>query len=170
MVVAVLLIDGDQVPDIAFVEVVGRLKLPPLQIAETCVNVGTVLGLTVTVSEAVVAHPVPDGVNVYVVVAVLFTSGVHVPAIELLEVAGKVKVFPLQIGAMGLNVGVVDATPVPLAATVMAGAPPPETGISPLYASAKVGENCTKMIPEGAPICGMLIVFKNGPDADVEKV
>jgi hypothetical protein len=35
VVVAVLLIAGAQVPVIAFVEVVGRLKLPPLQIAET---------------------------------------------------------------------------------------------------------------------------------------
>jgi hypothetical protein len=31
----VLFIAGDQVPVIAFVEVVGKLKLPPLQIAGT---------------------------------------------------------------------------------------------------------------------------------------
>ena len=138
-----LLIAGAQVPVIAFVEVVGRLKLPPLQIAETCVNVGTVLGLTVTVSEAVVAQPAPVGVNVYVVVDVLLTAGDHVPAIELVDVVGKVNVFPLQIGAIEPNVGVVDAIPVPLAVTDIAVAPPPETVISPLYAFAKVGENCT---------------------------
>lgn len=132
MVVAVLLIAGAQVPVIAFVEVVGRLKLPPLQMAETCVNVGTVLGLTVTVSEAVVAQPAPVGVNEYVVVAVLFTAGDHVPEIELLDVVGKVNTSPLQIGAMGVNVGVVVVNPVPLAATVTAVAPPPETEISPL--------------------------------------
>jgi hypothetical protein len=131
--------------------VVGRLKLPPLQIAATCVNVGTVLGLTVTVSEAVVAQPAPVGVNVYVVVAVLLTAGNHVPEIELVDVVGKVNAFPRQIGAMALNVGVVDAIPVPLAATVIAVAPPPETGISPLYASAKVGENCTYTVVENAP-------------------
>ena len=64
VVVAVLFIAGVHVPVTAFVEVVGKLKLPPLQIAATCVKVGTVLGLTVTVSEAVVAHPAPVGVNV----------------------------------------------------------------------------------------------------------
>jgi len=64
VVVAVLLIAGAHVPVTPFVDVVGKLKLPPLQIAEICVNVGTVLGLTVTASEAVVAQPVPVGVNV----------------------------------------------------------------------------------------------------------
>ena len=161
MVVAVLLIAGAQVPVTALVEVVGKVKVPPLQIAATCVKVGTVLGLTVTVSEAVVAHPAPVGVNVYVVVAVLLTAGNHVPAIELLDVAGKVNAFPLQIGAIGLNVGVVDAKPVPLAATVNAVAPPPETGIDPLYAVVDVGENFTYTVPEYVPPgCGILNVFR----------
>ena len=73
----------------------------------------------------------------------LLTAGDHVPDIELVDVVGNVKAFPLQIGAIGLNVGVVDAIPVPLAATLTAVAPPPETVISPLYGSANVGENCT---------------------------
>ena len=161
MVVAVLLIAGAQVPVTAFVEVVGRLKLPPLQIAEICVNVGTVLGLTVTESEAVVAQPALVGVNVYVVVAVLFTAGDHVPEIEFVDVAGNVNTSPLQIGAIGLNVGVVDAKPVPLAATVNDVAPPPETGIDPVYAVADVGENFTYTAPEYVPPgCGILNVFR----------
>jgi hypothetical protein len=107
---------------------------------------------------------------VYVVVAVLFTAGVHVPFIEFVDVVGKFNALPLHIGAIGVNVGVVDATPVPVAVTVMAAAPPPETGISPLYASAKVGENCTYTVLRNAPpVCGILKVLINGPVADVEK-
>ena len=49
VVVAALLIAGDQVPLIAFVEVVGKLNVSPAQIADTCVNVGVAAGFTVTV-------------------------------------------------------------------------------------------------------------------------
>jgi hypothetical protein len=104
-----------------------------------------------------------------VVVAVLFTAGVHVPEIEFVDDVGKVNILPLHIGAMALNVGVVVVNPVPLAATLTAVALPPETEISPLYASANVGENCTNTVPEYAPPdCGILNVFKKGPEADVE--
>jgi hypothetical protein len=44
---------------------------------------------------------------VYVVVAVLFSAGDHVPVIPLFEVVGKAtKVAPEQMGATAVNVGV----------------------------------------------------------------
>ena len=49
VVVDVLLIAGDHVPVIPFVEVVGNVNVPPLQIAATCVNVGVICGLTVAI-------------------------------------------------------------------------------------------------------------------------
>jgi hypothetical protein len=72
------------------------------------------------------------GVKVYVVVAVLLTAGAQVPAMAFVEVVGNEKLPPLHIAEMELNVGVVEANPVPLAATVIDVAPPPETGIEPL--------------------------------------
>ena len=46
--------------------------------------------------------------NVYVVVAVLFKTGVQVPVMPLLEVVGSgVNVVPEQTAAIGLNVGVI---------------------------------------------------------------
>ena len=69
--------------------------------------VGLNIGLTVMVNVAVVAHCPAVGVNVYVVVAVLFSAGVHVPVIPLVDVVGKaVNTPPEQIAATGLNVGV----------------------------------------------------------------
>jgi hypothetical protein len=56
VVVCVLLIAGDQVPVTAvgvFVEVVGSVIAPPLQIGCTCVNVGVTGAFTVTVLVAV---------------------------------------------------------------------------------------------------------------------
>ena len=47
---------GDQVPVMLLVEVVGKVKAVPLQIGPTCVNVGTVCGVMVTVMVVVVAH------------------------------------------------------------------------------------------------------------------
>jgi hypothetical protein len=66
------------------------------------VNVGVVGGLTVIVIVVVVAHvgeAVDIGVNVYVVVAVLFIAGDHVPVTALFDVVGKVKLPPEQIAA-----------------------------------------------------------------------
>ena len=64
---------------------------------------------TVTTSVVVVAHCPALGVNVYVVVAVLFTvAGLHVPTMPLVEVVGSTGAGePLQIGAIALKVGVV---------------------------------------------------------------
>jgi hypothetical protein len=56
VVVAVLLIAGDHEPVKPLLEVVGKVKEPPLQIGATAVNVGVVGLFTVTVMVVVVAH------------------------------------------------------------------------------------------------------------------
>ena len=93
---------------IPFAEVVGNAaKVAPVQIGFTVANVGTILELTVIVNVAVVAHCPAVGVNVYVVVAVLFNAGDQVPVIPFVEVVGKAaKVAPVQIGFTVANVGV----------------------------------------------------------------
>ena len=70
-------------------------------------NVGVTGWFTVTIIVAVVAQVPAVGVNVYVVVVVLFTAGDHVPVILLFEVVGSVNDSPLQIGATWVNVGTV---------------------------------------------------------------
>ena len=99
---------GDHVPVIPFNDVVGNAdNVPPEQIGAIALNVGVTLLLTVTVNEAVVAHCPTVGVNVYVVVAVLFSAGDHAPVIPLSDVVGNAdNVPPEQIGATTLNVGV----------------------------------------------------------------
>ena len=53
------------------------------------------------------AHCPAVGVNVYVVVIVLFNAGSHVPVIPLSDVVGNgANVAPEQIGATALNAGV----------------------------------------------------------------
>jgi hypothetical protein len=56
VVVAALFTAGDHVPVIVLLEVVGSVNDPPLHIAATCVNVGTIAGLTVTVIFVWPAH------------------------------------------------------------------------------------------------------------------
>jgi hypothetical protein len=56
--------------------------------------------LTVMVIAVVVAQKPAAGVNVYVVVVELFTTGDQVPEMELVEAVGSVSVPPLQIGAI----------------------------------------------------------------------
>ena len=89
-------------------EVVGSgVSVAPEQIGATAVNVGVTVGLTVIVKVVVVAHCPAVGVKVYVVVAVLFSVGAHVPVMPLLEVVGNGdKVAPEHIGATAVNVGV----------------------------------------------------------------
>ena len=108
MVVAVLFKAGAHVPLIPFVEVVGNAASgSPEHIAATAAKVGVISGLTVMVSVVVVAHCPAAGVNVYVVVAVLFKAGAHVPLIPLVEVVGNAaNAAPEQIGATAANVGV----------------------------------------------------------------
>ena len=65
VVVCVLFNDGDQVPVIPLLEVVGKAdKLAPKQIVFTAVNVGVLFGFTVIVNVAVVAHCPAVGVKV----------------------------------------------------------------------------------------------------------
>jgi len=57
VVVVVLLIEGDQLPVMPLVEVVGNAgTLAPLQYGPTAANVGVTLGVIVIVSCVVVAH------------------------------------------------------------------------------------------------------------------
>ena len=57
--------DGDHVPVMLLFDVVGRAdNVAPEQIADTCVNVGVTIGLTVIVIVAVDAHCPAVGVNV----------------------------------------------------------------------------------------------------------
>jgi hypothetical protein len=99
---------GDHVPVTAFVDVVGNAAIvAPEQTAATCVKVGVVFGFTVMVIVAVLAHNPVVGVNVYSVVAVLFTAGDQVPVITFVEVVGNAaKVAPEQIALTCVNVGV----------------------------------------------------------------
>ena len=106
--VAVLSIAGNHVPVIPFVEEDGKVNVPPKQMGAIGLNVGVVDGFTVTLSVVFVAHCPAAGVNVYVVVVVLFIAGDHVPLIPLMELVGSVIAPPEQIAAIGLNVGVVD--------------------------------------------------------------
>ena len=62
--VVLVLIAGDQVPSILLLEVVGNVKEVPLHTGPTCVNVGVVLGVIVTVIVAVLAHSPAAGVKV----------------------------------------------------------------------------------------------------------
>ena len=89
-------------------DVVGNAaNAAPEQIGATAVKVGVTFGLTVIVNVVVVAHCPASGVNVYVVVAVLFNAGLQVPVMPLLEVVGSAaSAAPEQIGATAVNVGV----------------------------------------------------------------
>ena len=99
---------GDQVPVMPLVDVVGNgANTVPEQIGAIALNVGVIFGFTVIVNVVVVAHWPTVGVNVYVVVAVLFNAGAQVPVIPLLDVVGNtVRVAPEQMGATAVKVGV----------------------------------------------------------------
>ena len=109
-----MLTTGDHVPVIAgvFVELVGKTgAVAPEQIGATATNVGVINGFTVIVKVAVVAQSPAVGVNVYVPVAVLLTTGDHVPVIAgvFVELVGKTgAVSPEHIGATAVNVGVIN--------------------------------------------------------------
>ena len=79
--------------------------------------------MTVTVNVAVVAHKPAVGVNVYVVVWVLFTAGDQVPVIPLTEVPGSAKDPPLQMAAMGLKTGTAGGLTVTVIVAVVAQIP-----------------------------------------------
>ncbi len=108
VVVAVLFKAGDHVPVMPFVEVVGNaVKTVPEQIGPTAAKVGVTLGFTVMVNVVGFAHKPVVGVKVYVVVAVLFKAGDHVPVMPFVEVVGNaVKTVPEQIAPTAAKVGV----------------------------------------------------------------
>jgi hypothetical protein len=96
---------GDHVPEMPSFEGTGSVKVAPEQIGAIAVKVVVIVGLTVIVKVAVVPQEPTFGVNVYVVVAVLFSAGDHVPTIPFGEVVGNAaKVAPEQMGAIGLKV------------------------------------------------------------------
>ena len=98
---------GDHVPVKPLSDVVGNgANAAPEQIEATGLRVGVRGELTVMVNVAVVAHCPAVGVNVYMVVAVLFKAGDHVPVMALRDVVGKVASgSPEQIAATGLKAG-----------------------------------------------------------------
>jgi hypothetical protein len=64
-------------------------------------------GLTTIVRVEIAAHCPAVGVNVYVVVVVLFKAGAHAPVMPLLEIVGSGdRVEPEQIDPTAVNVGV----------------------------------------------------------------
>ena len=85
----------------------NAVNVPPEHIGATALKVGVRFALTVIVSVVVVAHCPAVGVNVYVVVAVLFNAGDQLPVIPFSDVVGSaVNVSPEHIGATALKVGV----------------------------------------------------------------
>jgi hypothetical protein len=99
--------EGDHEPVYPLSEVVGNaFKAPPSHIGATAAKVGVILGFTVTVREALIAHCPAVGVKVYAVVAVLFNAGDHEPTMLFSEVVGKaLKLPPSHIGLTAAKVG-----------------------------------------------------------------
>ena len=90
VVVVVLLIAGLHVPVMLFVDVVGRAGIEaPAQYGPAELKVGVTTGLIVIVSVVVTAHCPAEGVNVYVVVALLFIAGSQVPLTPFVDVVGR---------------------------------------------------------------------------------
>ena len=121
-----LTVDGDHVPATPLLDDAGRTgAADPLQIGAGVVNVGTVCGVTVTVTVAVVAQSPALGVKVYVPVFVLSTvDGDQVPVTPLLDVVGRTGAAdPLQIGAGVVNVGTVCGVTVTVIVAVVAQSP-----------------------------------------------
>ena len=61
---ALLFIAGDQVPVNPFVDVLGRVSVPPTHIGAMALKVGATGGPTLTVTVAVLAHCPAVGVKV----------------------------------------------------------------------------------------------------------
>jgi hypothetical protein len=123
VVVAVLLIAGDQAPFIPLSDDDAKVKEPPEHIGDTWVNIGVINGFTVTVIEAAVAHSPVVGVKVYEVVVVLSIAGDQVPVILLFDVGDKAKTSPEQIGANWVNVGVIKGSTTIVIEVVLAHCP-----------------------------------------------
>jgi hypothetical protein len=109
VLVVVLFNTGDQEPTILLFEVPGSgLNTSPLHIGAIVLKVGVAKGLTTIVIVVGLAHCPLIGVNVYVVVVVLFKAGDQVPVIPLFDVFDRgFKISPAQIAVVELNVGIV---------------------------------------------------------------
>ena len=122
VVVVVVLMAGYQAPviGIVFVELVGKLRGSPTQIGVIAVNVGVTGGTTLTVITVVVAHCPAFGIKVYAVVEVLLIAGDQVPVIGVVfvELVGKLKGSPTQIGVIAVKVGTVEVVIVKLRVSV----------------------------------------------------
>ena len=108
---AVLIVAGDQVPVMLFVDVVGNdAGVAPTQYGPACVKVGVTFAFTTTVIVVVVAHWPAVGVKVLTVdpaLAVLIVAGDHVPVMLLVDVVGNAAgVAPTQYGPACAKVGV----------------------------------------------------------------
>lgn len=125
MVVTVLFNAGLQLPVTPLSEVVGKGdNAEPTHTGGTCVNIGTILGVTVTVMLAVVAHCPAVGVNVYVVVLVLFQAGLQLPVTPLVEVVAKGDAMvPAHTGGTGVNAGITTGFTVMVIVAVLAHCP-----------------------------------------------
>jgi hypothetical protein len=91
------------------VDVNGRTGAAELRQSEpNGLNVGVIIGVTVTSIVVDVAHWPASGVNVYVPLTVLLTTaGDQVPVIPLSDVVGNTgTAVPEQIGAIAAKVGV----------------------------------------------------------------
>ena len=95
-------------PVIPLFDVVGSGNwMSPEQIGAIAVNVGRMFGLTMIVMVVVRTHSPDVGVNVYVVVSVLFKAGDQVPVMPLFEVVGSgARVSFAQMGPTDVNVGI----------------------------------------------------------------
>src|SRR5687767_576931 len=114
---------GLHVPGMLLFEVPGSVKVPPSQIAGTCVNVGVTFGFTVTVIVAVLAHSPFRSEERRVGKVVVLMAGLHVPGMLLFEVPGSVKVPPSQIAGTCVNVGVTFGFTVTVIVAVLAHSP-----------------------------------------------
>jgi len=105
----VLIIAGLHVPVMPLLDTAGNTGAAAFRQSEpNGLNVGVIIGLTVTSIVVDVAHCPASGVNVYVPLAVLLTvAGDQVPVMPFVDVVGNVgATVPEQIGFTAAKVGV----------------------------------------------------------------
>lgn len=108
LVSVLLTVDGNQVPEIEFVEIVSNVgTVAPEQMEGILLNVGVTFGVIETTAVVVVAQEPEEGVKMYVPSNVLLTTeGDQVPVTELVETDGSTgEVAPEQIEETIENVG-----------------------------------------------------------------
>ena len=121
-----LIVAGDHVPVILFVEVVGRAGgVAFWHNGPIAAKFGTTLGVTVTLSVWVVAHSPAVGVKTYEpLVVLLITAGLHVPVIPLGDVVpSNGAVVPAQKAGIAAKSGTTLGVTVTLSVWVVAQRP-----------------------------------------------